>query len=92
MLYPKADAATRSLKRVCRNCHREDVAETNLVFVNDMRPNFSAADAGAEVTKDPTLPRASNTVCTNCQHTESVFFQAQTRGDEGMKLVFMCTR
>lgn len=91
-LYPKEDAATRTLKRVCRNCQREDVADNNLVFVNEQRPNVTTSDAGSEVTKDPTLPRATNTVCTNCQHTESVFFQAQTRGDEGMKLVFMCTR
>ena len=41
--------------------------------------------------KDPTLPRATNTNCNMCGHNESVFFQAPLKGDEGMKLIFMCT-
>lgn len=77
--------------RYCRNCTKLDKADNNLVFVNDLRPNAMTQDVGSDVTKDPTLPRAA-TECTNCGHDESVFFQAQTRGDDGMKLVFMCTR
>lgn len=92
MLYPKEDPATRTLKRVCRNCSHVDDADSNLVFVNDQRPHNASADTGSDVTKDPTLPRATNTVCTNCNHNESVFFQAPARGDEGMKLIFMCTK
>ena len=92
MLYPKEDPVTRTLKRHCRNCMHEDQADSNLVFVNDQRPPNAVADAGSDVTKDPTLPRATNTVCTSCQHNESVFFQAPARADEGMKLIFMCTK
>lgn len=92
MLYPKEDVNARSLRRICRHCRHDDAADSNLVFVNDQRPPNAVADAGSDVTKDPTLPRATNTVCTNCGHTESVFFQAPARGDEGMKLIFMCTR
>ena len=29
--------------------------------------------------------------CSNCGHTEAVFFQAPMKGDEAMKLIFMCT-
>jgi DNA-directed RNA polymerase subunit M/transcription elongation factor TFIIS len=77
---------------VCRNCQHTDAAERNLVFVNDQRPPNVSAEVTADVTKDPTLPRTHQCLCTNCQHTEAVFFQAVTRGDEGMKLIFMCTK
>ena len=50
-----------------------------------------ATDHGADKVKDPTLPRATNTNCNMCGHNESVFFQAPLKGDEGMKLIFMCT-
>lgn len=92
MLYPKENAATKTLQRVCRNCQHTDAAERNLVFVNDQRPPNVSAEVTADVTKDPTLPRTHQCLCTNCQHTEAVFFQAVTRGDEGMKLIFMCTK
>ena len=92
MLYPKENAATKTLQRVCRNCQHTDAAERNLVFVNDQRPPNVSAEVTADVTKDPTLPRTHQCICTNCQHTEAVFFQAVTRGDEGMKLIFMCTK
>ena len=91
MLYPKEDAADRCLKRVCRNCDRVDDADNNLVFVNVLRPDARHSDAGTDVIKDPTLPRAIGTDCTNCHYNESVFFQAPMKGDEGMKLIFMCT-
>jgi len=90
MLYPKEDRATRSLKRVCRNCHREDEADYSLVYVNDLRPNARTVDAGAEQVQDPTLPHATGVECSNCGHDDAVFFQAPMKGDEAMKLIFMC--
>jgi len=92
MLHPKEDRLRRKLRRVCRNCKREDDAESNLVNVHDLRPESSSVEHGADTIKDPTLPRASNTECNACGHTESVFFQAPMKNDEGMKLIFMCTR
>ena len=92
MLYPKEDRATRQLKRVCRNCLREDNADSNLVYVNDLRPMHQSHDAGADQVKDPTLPRAVGVECNNCQHDEAVFFQAPMKGDEAMKLIFMCIK
>jgi DNA-directed RNA polymerase II subunit RPB9 len=92
MLYPQEDKATKKLMRVCRNCDTTSDADSNLVFVNDTRPRSIANDAGSDVTKDPTLPRAKGTMCNNCQFDEAVFFQAPMRGDEGMKLIFMCLR
>uniref|UniRef100_A0A7S0PXR3 TFIIS-type domain-containing protein n=1 Tax=Coccolithus braarudii TaxID=221442 RepID=A0A7S0PXR3_9EUKA len=91
MLHPKEDKAQRVLKRVCRNCKRTDLAESNLVNVNDMRPEARAVDQGADTIKDPTLPRANNTECGSCGTMTSVFFQAPMKQDEGMKLIFMCT-
>ena len=91
MLYPKEDKATKTLKRICRNCDHMDDADTNLVFVNDLRPNQQAQDAGNDMIKDPTLPRAKGVECDGCGHDEAVFFQAPMRGDEAMKLIFMCT-
>ena len=92
MLYPREDKVNRKLLRECRTCGHKDGADSNLVFVNDQRPAAAVADAGSDVIKDPTLPRAHGTDCTNCHHTEAVFFQAPARADEGMKLIFMCTR
>ncbi|KAL1519822.1 hypothetical protein AB1Y20_023328 [Prymnesium parvum] len=92
MLLPKEDVHSRKLKRLCRICHATTDAENNLVYVNDLRPRSRTTDAGSDVTKDPTLPRAMNTLCASCGFTESVFFQAPMKGDEGMKLIFMCLR
>ena len=92
MLYPKEDHGRRCLQRVCRNCGRVDDADNNLVYVNDLRPESQAADAGVDVIKDPTLPRAVGTECSSCGHDEAVFFQAPMKGDQAMKLIFMCTR
>ena len=92
MLYPKEDHSRRCLQRVCRNCGRVDDADNNLVYVNDLRPESQAADAGVDVIKDPTLPRAVGTECSSCGHDEAVFFQAPMKGDQAMKLIFMCTR
>jgi DNA-directed RNA polymerase II subunit RPB9 len=91
MLYPKEDRASRTLKRVCRNCSREDNADNNLVYVNDLRPaHRQQSIAGVDQVKDPTLPRATGVECSNCGHDEAVFFQAPMKGDEAMKLIFMC--
>ena len=92
MLYPKEDAANRKLKRVCRNCGREDDADNNLVYVNDLHPQAHSQDSGAEMIKDPTLPHAVGVECTHCGHDEAVFFQAPMKGDAAMKLIFMCCK
>ena len=81
------------LIRVCRNCGHKDDMESNLVYVNDVK--FAGGTdhvASADMIKDPTLPRADNVECNSCGHGEAVFFQKPMRGDEGMRLIFMCTR
>ena len=92
MLYPKEDKATRTLHRMCRNCGREDAADSNLVYVNDMTPQHRSTDTGPDMVKDPTLPHACGVDCANCGHDEAVFFQAPMKGDEAMKLIFMCCK
>ena len=90
-----------SLHRLCRNCGHEDAADNNLVYVNDLRPQAQTADAGAEMSKDPTLPHAKGIECAGpdpdkpdgkCGHDEAVFFQAPLKGDSAMKLIFMCCK
>jgi DNA-directed RNA polymerase II subunit RPB9 len=81
------------LTRVCRNCGHADDMESNLVYVNDVK--FAGGTdhvASADMVKDPTLPRATNVQCNSCNFNEAVFFQKPMRGDEGMKLIFMCIR
>ena len=81
------------LTRVCRNCQHADDMESNLVYVNDVK--FAGGTdhvASADMVKDPTLPRATNVDCNSCHFNEAVFFQKPMRGDEGMKLIFMCIR
>ena len=91
MLYPKEDKERKVLRRACKNCDFNDEANSNLIYVHDLKPDFTSSDPGADKVKDPTLPRATNTNCNMCGHNESVFFQAPLKGDEGMKLIFMCT-
>ncbi|THU61406.1 hypothetical protein C4D60_Mb07t22950 [Musa balbisiana] len=43
-----------------------------------------------DVAADPTLPRTRAVQCAVCNHPEAVFFQATTRGEEGMTLFFVC--
>ena len=92
MLYPKEDPKRKVLLRHCRVCLKTDDADFNLVYVNDLKPESTAQEAGPDVIKDPTLPRATGVDCASCGHDEAVFFQAQNQGDQAMKLVFMCTK
>ena len=92
LLQPKENKAQKSLRRFCRHCNREDDADSNLVLKTDLRKEAHLLEVAADTVKDPTLPHAVDTICASCGHNESVFFQAPTRGDEGMKLIFMCTR
>ena len=91
MLSPKEDSSCGKLKRICRNCHRQDFAESNLINVHDLRPESSPIKMGSDALQDPTLPRANNTHCISCGHHEAVFFPPMNP-DEGMKLIFMCTK
>ena len=92
----KNDEATGKLIRDCRNCAHKEVMESNLVHVNDLKFAGGGLDhfAGADMVKDPTLPRATGVSCASCSFDEAVFFQKPMRGDsdEGMKLIFMCIR
>ena len=91
MLSPKEDSSCGKLKRICRHCHRQDFAESNLIYVHDLRPESSPIKMGSDTLQDPTLPRANNTHCISCGHHEAVFFPPMNP-DEGMKLIFMCTK
>ena len=79
------------LTRVCRNCNAVDDMESNLVYVNEVKFDGGVGSvASADMVKDPTLPRAVDVDCNSCHFNEAVFFQKPMRGDEGMKLIFMC--
>jgi DNA-directed RNA polymerase II subunit RPB9 len=84
------------LQRVCKNCPNIDEMESNLVYVNDLTygdTQASYAIAGKDMVKDPTLPLSDEMDCSTCGHNEAVFFQKPAKAsDEGMKLIFMCTK
>ena len=95
--------ADGTLTRVCRNCQHTDDMEVNLIYKNDVKFDGGVDHiASADMVKDPTLPRAVGVNCESChgreQRTEqtdsdeAVFFQKPMRGDEGMKLIFMCLK
>lgn len=87
------DASTGKLHRVCRNCSHRDEMESNLVYMNDLKFEGGMDHvASADMVKDPTLARATNVDCLTCHFNEAVFFQKPMRGQEGMKLIFMCIR
>jgi len=95
--YYKPSTRDRSkLVRVCKGCDHEDEMESNLVYVNDLTygdTQASYAIAGKDMVKDPTLPLSDEMECSTCGHNEAVFFQKPAKAsDEGMKLIFMCTK
>ena len=83
------------LVRVCRtpDCKKEEVMESNLVYVNEVKFDGGVSTvATSDMVKDPTLPLADNVDCTSCHGSQAVFFQKPMKGDEGMKLIFMCIK
>lgn len=72
-------------------CKHVDSAPSNLVYSNQISTVGRSIYGGPDVIKDPTLARANNVSCSNCQHSEAVFFHADQHIQKGMKLVFVCT-
>ncbi|CAH9066154.1 unnamed protein product [Cuscuta europaea] len=91
ILYPKEDKDQKILLYACRNCDHQEVAETNCVYRNEVFHSVGEKTVILhDVTADPTLPRTKAVTCSECRHGEAVFFQAASRGEEGMALFFVC--
>ncbi|KAK3120702.1 hypothetical protein QOZ80_9AG0692330 [Eleusine coracana subsp. coracana] len=92
ILYPKEDRENRTLLFACRNCDHQEVSDSNLVYRNvvDHAAGEFTQVLYEDVASDPTLPRTKSVRCSACGHGEAVFFQATTRGEEGMSLFFVC--
>ncbi|XP_008797455.2 DNA-directed RNA polymerases II, IV and V subunit 9A-like [Phoenix dactylifera] len=91
ILYPKEDREKKILLFACRNCDHQEVADNNCVYRNVIHHSVGEfAQVLRDVTADPTLPRTKSVKCALCNHQEAVFFQATTRGEEGMTLFFVC--
>ncbi|KAK2644414.1 hypothetical protein Ddye_019609 [Dipteronia dyeriana] len=91
ILYPKEDKDQKILLYACRNCDHQEVAENNCVYRNEVFHSVGErTQVLQDVAADPTLPRTKAVRCTKCQHGEAVFFQATSRGEEGMTLFFVC--
>ncbi|XP_065826598.1 DNA-directed RNA polymerase II subunit RPB9-like [Oscarella lobularis] len=93
MLYPKEDKQNRILVYACRNCDFREEADNPCIYVNKITHEIDElTQIIADVTADPTLPRTKDRPCPSCGHTESVFFQSQTkRAEGGMRLYYVCT-
>eukprot|EP00897_Mesotaenium_endlicherianum_P000700 jgi/Mesen1/10630/ME000894S10206 len=91
ILYPRADKEQMVLQYACRNCEHQEVADKNCVYRNEVHHTADErTQVLQDVTADPTLPRTKAVRCAKCQHGEAVFFQATSRGEEGMTLFFVC--
>ncbi|GAY35728.1 hypothetical protein CUMW_018120, partial [Citrus unshiu] len=70
---------------------RMEVADNNCVYRNEVHHSVGErTQVLQDVAADPTLPRTKAVRCVKCQHGEAVFFQATSRGEEGMTLFFVC--
>ncbi|KAK9182213.1 hypothetical protein WN944_025356 [Citrus x changshan-huyou] len=68
-----------------------EVADNNCVYRNEVHHSVGErTQVLQDVAADPTLPRTKAVRCVKCQHGEAVFFQATSRGEEGMTLFFVC--
>ncbi|KAJ3673183.1 hypothetical protein LUZ60_006557 [Juncus effusus] len=94
MLYPKVDKENHELLYACGNCDYQEVSEKNIIYKMEIRKpsNETGTRTGMpkDVTADPSLPRTRSVKCANCKFPESVFFQAQAKGEEGLALYFVC--
>ena len=93
--YKYDPAQNNQLIRECLtpDCNKEEVMEKNLIYVNELKFDGGVNTvASSDMVKDPTLPVADNVDCISCHGSKAVFFQKPTKGDEGMKLIFMCIK
>ncbi|WVZ49745.1 hypothetical protein U9M48_001076 [Paspalum notatum var. saurae] len=98
ILYPKEDKENKVLLYACRNCdHQSPPTAQEVADINCVYRNVVEHDDGEftqvvydDVASDPTLPRTKSVRCAACGHGEAVFFQATARGEEGMRLFFVC--
>ncbi|KAG5240284.1 DNA-directed RNA polymerase II family protein [Salix suchowensis] len=90
ILYPREDRDQKILLYACRNCDHQEIADDNCVYRNEVHHSVAErTQVLQDVAADPTLPRTKAVTCTVCKHPEAVFFQATSRGEEGMTL-FLC--
>merc|ERR1711976_262089 len=92
MLSPKEDKENKVLMYACRNCDYKQIADNNCIYVNKiMHEVDELTNIVADVIGDPTLPRSEEHPCPKCKHREAVFFQAESRIMEDMRLYYVCT-
>ncbi|OAF71301.1 DNA-directed RNA polymerase II subunit RPB9 [Intoshia linei] len=90
MLYPKPNEQEKVLMFVCRNCHFEEVASNNCVYVNNIKHETDElTQIVPDVISDPSLPRTEEHACPKCKRKEAVFFQSKSLS-EGMRLYYVC--
>ncbi|OQU94741.1 hypothetical protein CLAIMM_01052 isoform 2 [Cladophialophora immunda] len=85
LLYPKEDRATSTLLYICKACHATSQHDSACTYRQQLGANVQeTAGTTADVSHDPTLPRAPKK-CPKCRETEAVYFQSQQRAaDTGM--------
>ncbi|CAH9055119.1 unnamed protein product [Cuscuta europaea] len=91
ILYPKEDKDLKTLLYGCRNCDHQETAVSHCVYRKKI--HHAAGDCSQvipDVASDPSLPRTKNAPCVRCHHPEAIFFQATSKGEEGMALFFVC--
>ncbi|XP_072989428.1 DNA-directed RNA polymerases II, IV and V subunit 9A-like [Typha latifolia] len=91
ILYPKEDKENQTLLYACRNCDHQEVADDKCVYKMEIHhPTGEGTDGLKDAASDASLPRTRSVKCCNCNHPEAVFFQAPSKGEEGMVLFFIC--
>ncbi|XP_010937304.1 DNA-directed RNA polymerases II, IV and V subunit 9A [Elaeis guineensis] len=90
-LYPKEDRERRTLLYACRNCDHQEVADSSCVYRMEIHHSASKCSQDPQdPTADPSLPHTKCVKCYKCNNPEAVFFQAPSKGEEGMALFFVC--
>ncbi|XP_027333488.1 DNA-directed RNA polymerases II, IV and V subunit 9B [Abrus precatorius] len=92
LLYPKENKEQRILLYACRTCDHEEIADSNIVYRNEIRQSVERRPEELEnIASDPTLPRTKSVRCSKCNNGEAVFFRAKATGEDDMSLVFVCS-
>uniref|UniRef100_A0ACD5WQ63 Uncharacterized protein n=1 Tax=Avena sativa TaxID=4498 RepID=A0ACD5WQ63_AVESA len=91
MLYPQEDTEMRTLHYACSACEHKEVATDTCVYKRVLRKSAGEpTDVLKDAATDSTLPRTRSVRCYNCGYPEAAYFQAPTKGEQGLTLYFIC--
>ncbi len=93
LLYPEEERSTNTLNLKCRNCDFMAVAESTLIYRNELKHDEmkSSVRINEDIVFDRTLPVISKG-CPDCKGEKAIFFSNRsTSKNADLRLTFVCS-